>query len=125
MVAATVLSLIMFFVLKELYPSIAVQQVTALEIAIHVTGLIAAVSAAVQVYLLEFRDVKPPNLDSTLLDAAQTGLYSHSLFDAVGVILTQGPVWPLYLASDMLDVVQSTAQTMLVKVEKNFKFNNS
>lgn len=52
----------------------------------------------------------------TLLAFAQAGLYLHSLFGAVGSILTRGPAWTLYLAADLAALIQSTLQTILIKV---------
>lgn len=118
MVAATVLSLIMFFVLREAKPKMAILQVTALEVAIQSSGTIVAIIAALKLRHLEYRLAKPPHLDSTLLAAAQAGVYLHCLFGAVGSILTRGPTWILCLTADFLAVLQSTTQTVLIKVCK-------
>ncbi|KAK0166611.1 hypothetical protein PV327_004103 [Microctonus hyperodae] len=116
-IAATVLSLIMFFVLKESKPTMAIEQVTALETAILITGTIASVSCAFKLRRLELKNTKPaPHLDSTLLAAAQVGVYLHCLFGAVGGILTMGPAWALSLATDFIALIQSTSQTLLVKI---------
>ncbi|XP_063988619.1 proton channel OtopLc-like isoform X2 [Diachasmimorpha longicaudata] len=115
-IAATVLSLIMFFVLKDAKPKMAIEQVTALETAILIAGGIAAVSGALKLRRLEWKDTKPPHLDSTLLAAAQAGVYLHCLFGAVGGVLTMGPTWGLSLGADFISLVQSTSQTLLIKI---------
>ncbi|XP_008214404.2 proton channel OtopLc-like [Nasonia vitripennis] len=115
-VAATVLSLIMFFVLREAKPKMAIQQVTSLEVAIQFSGTIVAIMAALKLRHLDYRNAKPPHLDSTLLAAAQAGVYLHCLFGAVGSILTRGPTWILCLTADFLAVLQSTTQTVLIKI---------
>ncbi|XP_008558208.1 proton channel OtopLc [Microplitis demolitor] len=116
-IAATVLSLIMFFVLKKSKPKMAIEQVTALETAILIAGGIASVSCAFKLRRLELRNTKPaPHLDSTLLAAAQAGVYLHCLFGAVGGILTMGPTWVLSLTADFIALIQSTSQTLLVKI---------
>ncbi|XP_034942776.1 proton channel OtopLc-like [Chelonus insularis] len=116
-IAATVLSLIMFFVLKESKSKMAIEQVTALETAILIAGAIAAVSCAFKLRRLELKNTKPaPHLDSTLLAAAQAGVYLHCLFGAVGGILTMGPTWVLSLTADFIALIQSTSQTLLVKI---------
>ncbi|XP_058796370.1 proton channel OtopLc-like [Phymastichus coffea] len=115
-VAATVLSLIMFFVLKEAKPQMAIEQVTSLEVAIQSSGVIAAVIGGLKIRALDFRNAKPPHLDSTLLAAAQAGVYLHCLFGAVGSILTQGPSWMICLAADLMAMLQSTTQTLLIKI---------
>lgn len=115
-IAATVLSLIMFFVLKDSQPKIAIQQVTALEIAIQISGALAAIGAALKLQNLEHKNTKPPRLDATLLAAAQAGVYLHSFFGAVGGILTRGPIWGLLLGLDFLALLQSTIQTLLIKI---------
>ncbi|XP_015117002.1 proton channel OtopLc [Diachasma alloeum] len=115
-IAATVLSLIMFFVLKDAKPKMAIEQVTALETAILTAGAIAAVSGTLKLRRLEWKDTKPPHLDSTLLAAAQAGVYLHCLFGAVGGVLTMGPTWGLSLGADFITLVQSTSQTLLIKI---------
>ena len=79
-------------------------------------GTIAAIGGALKLRALDYRNAKPPHLDSTLLAAAQAGVYLHCLFGAVGSILTRGPTWVLCLAADFLAVLQSTTQTILIKV---------
>ncbi|XP_043469496.1 proton channel OtopLc-like isoform X1 [Leptopilina heterotoma] len=110
----------MFFVLKDSQPKIAIQQVTALEIAIqisvNITGALAAIGAALKLQNLEHKNTKPPRLDATLLAAAQAGVYLHSFFGAVGGILTRGPIWGLLLGLDFLALLQSTMQTLLIKI---------
>ncbi|KAH0550535.1 proton channel OtopLc-like [Cotesia glomerata] len=116
-IAATVLSLIMFFVLKKSKSKMAIEQVTALETAILIAGAIASVSCALKLRRLELKNTKPaPHLDSTLLAAAQAGVYLHCLFGAVGGILTMGPTWVLSLTADFIALIQSTSQTLLVKI---------
>ncbi|XP_011303117.1 otopetrin-3 isoform X1 [Fopius arisanus] len=115
-IAATVLSLIMFFVLKDAKPKMAIQQVTALETTILIAGAIAAVSGALKLRRLEWKKTKLPHLDSTLLAAAQAGVYLHCMFGAVGGVLTMGPTWGLSLAADFIALVQSTSQTLLIKI---------
>lgn len=60
--------------------------------------------------------MKSSHLDTTLLTAAQAGIYLHCLFGVVGGILTMGPIWILSLITDFLSIFQSTCQTILVKV---------
>lgn len=115
-IAGTILSLIMFFVLKEEKPHIAVQQVTVLEASVLVLGIIASVGAAIKMRHLESKPSKSLNLDATLLAAAQAGVYLHCLFSVVGGILTTGPSWGLALVADLLALVQSTVQTLLIKI---------
>ncbi|KAF7381352.1 proton channel OtopLc-like isoform X1 [Vespula maculifrons] len=117
LVAATILSLIMFFVLKEAKHKMAIQQVTALEAAILSLGVAASISGAWKIRNLEEKvSSKAPRLDSTLLAAAQAGIYLHCLFGIVGSLLTMGPMWVLSLITDFLTLVQSTCQTLLVKI---------
>ncbi|XP_024939721.1 proton channel OTOP3 isoform X2 [Cephus cinctus] len=115
-IAGTVLSLIMFFVLKDSKPMMAVKQVTALETAILIAALIASLRAAFMLKSLELKDIRPPQLDATLLAAAQAGVYLHCLFGAVGGILTTGPDWGLALTADLLTLIQSTIQTLVIKI---------
>ncbi|XP_048511029.1 proton channel OtopLc-like isoform X2 [Athalia rosae] len=115
-ISATVLSLIMFFVLKDEKPDIAVQQVTVLEASLLTLGIIASVGAAIRMRNLESKPVKGKNLDDTLLAAAQAGVYLHCLFGVVGGILTTGPNWGVALTADLLALIQSTVQTLLIKV---------
>ncbi|XP_066586542.1 proton channel OtopLc-like isoform X3 [Prorops nasuta] len=115
-IAATILSLIMFFVLKEAKPKMAIQQVTALEAAILILSTIVAIAGALKLQNLQHKAVKPPHLDATLLTAAQAGVYLHCLFGVVGGILTMGPTWALSLVADMTALIQSTCQTLLVKI---------
>ncbi|XP_015179314.1 PREDICTED: otopetrin-3-like [Polistes dominula] len=117
LVAATILSLIMFFVLRETKHKMAIQQVTALEAAILSLGVIASISGALKIqHLNEKESSKTPRLDSTLLTAAQSGVYLHCLFGIVGSFLTMGPMWVLSMITDFLTLVQSTCQTLLVKM---------
>ncbi|XP_043488566.1 proton channel OtopLc-like [Polistes fuscatus] len=117
LVAATILSLIMFFVLRETKHKMAIQQVTALEAAILSLGAIASISGALKIqHLNEKKCSKTPRLDSTLLTAAQSGIYLHCLFGIVGSLLTMGPMWVLSLITDFLTLIQSTCQTLLVKI---------
>lgn len=117
LVAATILSLIMFFVLREAKLKMAIQQVTALEAATLSLGIVVCVSGALKIQNLdENLSSKAPRLDSTLLAAAQAGVYLHCLFGVVGSLLTMGPMWALTLATDVLALVQSTCQTLLVKI---------
>ncbi|XP_046748547.1 proton channel OtopLc-like isoform X2 [Diprion similis] len=115
-IAATILSLIMFFVLKEEKPDIAVQQVTVLEACILLGGIMASVGGAIKLRNLEPKPAKGQNLDATLLAAAQAGVYLHCLFSVVGGFLTTGPRWGIALTADILALVQSTVQTLLIKV---------
>ncbi|XP_014235078.1 uncharacterized protein LOC106657895 isoform X1 [Trichogramma pretiosum] len=115
-VAATVLSLIMFFVLRETNPQMAIEQVTSLEAAIQTAGMIASVGGALKLRSLDHRNTKPPHLDSTLLTAAQAGVYLHCIFGAVGSILTRGPTWIICLAANFLALLQSTTQTILIQI---------
>ncbi|KAK2583164.1 hypothetical protein KPH14_009187 [Odynerus spinipes] len=117
LVAATILSLIMFFVLREAKLKMAIQQVTALEAAILSLGIVASISGALKIQTLDEKtSSKAPRLDSTLLTAAQAGIYLHCLFGVVGSLLTMGPMWVLSLVTDLLALVQSTCQTLLVKI---------
>lgn len=117
LVAATILSLIMFFVLREAKLKMAIQQVTALEAAILSLGIVASISGALKVQNLDEKSSsKTPRLDSTLLTAAQAGVYLHCLFGVVGSLLTMGPMWVLSLVTDFLALAQSTCQTLLVKI---------
>ncbi|KAL7290342.1 hypothetical protein TKK_0016037 [Trichogramma kaykai] len=115
-VAATVLSLIMFFVLRETNPQMAIEQVTSLEAAVQTAGMIASVGGALKLRSLDHRNTKPPHLDSTLLTAAQAGVYLHCIFGAVGSILTRGPTWIICLAANFLALLQSTTQTILIQI---------
>lgn len=82
-------------------------------------GAFAAVSGAMKLRRLELKNTKPePHLDSTLLAAAQAGVYLHCLFGAVGELLTMGSTWWLLLGSDFISLIQSTCQTLLIKVKK-------
>ncbi|KAI4497662.1 hypothetical protein M0802_007202 [Mischocyttarus mexicanus] len=117
LVAATILSLIMFFVLRETKHKMAIQQVTALEAAILSLGAVASISGALKIQNLEeTKCSKTPRLDSTLLTAAQSGVYLHCLFGIVGSLLTMGPMWVLSMITDFLTLIQSTCQTLLVKI---------
>ncbi|XP_017757052.1 PREDICTED: otopetrin-3-like isoform X1 [Eufriesea mexicana] len=115
-VAATILSLIMFFVLKEAKMKIAIVQVTALDATILVLGMIASVAGTSKLEALQQKIIKPSDLDTTLLAAAQAGVYLHCLFGVVGDVLTMGPTWVLSLITDLLALVQSTSQTLLIKI---------
>ncbi|XP_033321539.1 proton channel OtopLc [Megalopta genalis] len=115
-VAATILSLIMFFVLKEAKMKIAVVQVTALDATILALGMLASVAGTLKLQALQQKIIKPSELDTTLLAAAQAGVYLHCLFGVVGDILTMGPTWVLSLITDLLALMQSTSQTLLIKI---------
>ncbi|XP_076760671.1 proton channel OtopLc isoform X1 [Xylocopa sonorina] len=115
-VAATILSLIMFFVLKEANVNIAIVQVTALDGTILLLGMIASVAGTLKLQALQQKIVRPSDLDTTLLAAAQAGVYLHCLFGVVGDILTMGPTWLLSLITDLLALIQSTSQTLLIKI---------
>ncbi|XP_012350287.1 proton channel OtopLc-like [Apis florea] len=115
-VAATILSLIMFFVLKETKMEIAIVQVTALDATILTLGMIASIAGTLKLQALQQKIVKPSDLDTTLLAAAQAGVYLHCLFGVVGDILTMGPTWALSLITDLLALMQSTSQTLLIKI---------
>ncbi|XP_076676987.1 proton channel OtopLc [Andrena cerasifolii] len=115
-VAATILSLIMFFVLKEAKLKIAIVQVTALDATILTLGMIASVAGTLKLQALQQKIIKPSDLDTTLLAAAQAGVYLHCLFGVVGDILTMGPTWVLSLVTDLLALMQSTSQTLLIKI---------
>ncbi|XP_026675018.1 proton channel OtopLc-like [Ceratina calcarata] len=115
-VAATILSLIMFFVLKEAKMKIAIVQVTALDGSILLLGMVASVAATLKLQAFQQKIVKPSDLDTTLLAAAQAGVYLHCLFGVVGDILTMGPTWTLSLITDLLALIQSTSQTLLIKI---------
>ncbi|XP_076236991.1 proton channel OtopLc [Calliopsis andreniformis] len=115
-VAATILSLIMFFVLKEAKMKIAIVQVTALDATILGLGMIASVAGTLKLQALQQKIIKPSDLDTTLLAAAQAGVYLHCLFGVVGDILTMGPTWVLSLITDLLALIQSTSQTLLIKI---------
>ncbi|XP_003393808.1 proton channel OtopLc-like [Bombus affinis] len=114
-VAATILSLIMFFVLKEAKMKIAIVQVTSLDATILMLGMIASVAGTLKLQALQQKIIKPSDLDTTLLAAAQAGVYLHCLFGVVGDILTMGPTWILSLITDLLALLQSTSQTLLIK----------
>ncbi|XP_076642100.1 proton channel OtopLc [Halictus rubicundus] len=115
-VAATILSLIMFFVLKEAKMKIAIVQVTALDATILALGMLASIAGTVKLQELQQKIIKPSELDTTLLAAAQAGVYLHCLFGVVGDILTMGPTWVLSLITDLLALMQSTSQTLLIKI---------
>lgn len=115
-VAATILSLIMFFVLKETKMEIAIVQVTALDATILTLGMIASIAGTLKLQALQQKIIKPSDLDTTLLAAAQAGVYLHCLFGVVGDILTMGPTWALSLITDLLALMQSTSQTLLIKI---------
>ncbi|XP_076176724.1 proton channel OtopLc [Ptiloglossa arizonensis] len=115
-VAATILSLIMFFVLKETKMNIAIVQVTALDATILALGMIASIAGTVKLQALQQKIIKPSDLDTTLLAAAQAGVYLHCLFGVVGDVLTMGPIWVLSLFTDLLALMQSTSQTLLIKI---------
>lgn len=142
-VAATILSLIMFFVLKEAKLNIAIVQVTALDATIlglgrrlinnsiylirnsldnnvflndRIAGMFASVAGTLKLQALQQKIIKPSDLDTTLLAAAQAGVYLHCLFGVVGDTLTMGPTWVLSLITDLLALIQSTSQTLLIKV---------
>ncbi|XP_076619411.1 proton channel OtopLc [Colletes latitarsis] len=115
-VAATILSLIMFFVLKEAKMNIAIVQVTALDATILGLGMIASIAGTLKLQALQQKIIKPSDLDTTLLAAAQAGVYLHCLFGVVGDILTMGPIWVLSLFTDLLALMQSTSQTLLIKI---------
>lgn len=115
-VAATILSLIMFFVLKEAKLNIAIVQVTALDATILGLGMFASVAGTLKLQALQQKIIKPSDLDTTLLAAAQAGVYLHCLFGVVGDTLTMGPTWVLSLITDLLALIQSTSQTLLIKI---------
>ncbi|CAK9826085.1 Proton channel OtopLc [Anthophora retusa] len=115
-VAATILSLIMFFVLKEAKMKIAIVQVTALDATILMLGMMASSAGTLKLQALQQKVVRPSDLDTTLLAAAQAGVYLHCLFGVVGDILTMGPTWILSLITDLLALMQSTSQTLLIKI---------
>nr|XP_034171145.1 proton channel OtopLc-like [Osmia lignaria] len=115
-VAATILSLIMFFVLKEAKNQIAIVQVTALDATILMLGMMASVAGTLKLQALHQKIIKPSDLDTTLLAAAQAGVYLHCLFGVVGDVLTMGPTWILSLITDLLALIQSTSQTLLIKI---------
>ncbi|XP_043253183.1 proton channel OtopLc-like [Colletes gigas] len=115
-VAATILSLIMFFVLKEAKMNIAIVQVTALDATILGLGMIASIAGTLKLQALQQKIIKPSDLDTTLLAAAQAGVYLHCLFGVVGDILTMGQIWVLSLFTDLLALMQSTSQTLLIKI---------
>ncbi|XP_076224445.1 proton channel OtopLc [Nomia melanderi] len=115
-VAATILSLIMFFVLKEAKMKIAIVQVTALDATILALGMLASIAGTLKLQALQQKIIKPSDLDTTLLAAAQAGVYLHCLFGVVGDILTMGPTWVLSLITDLLALMQSTSQTLLIKI---------
>ncbi|XP_076276868.1 proton channel OtopLc [Lasioglossum baleicum] len=115
-VAATILSLIMFFVLKEAKMKIAIVQVTALDATILALGMLASIAGTLKLQELQQKIIKPSDLDTTLLAAAQAGVYLHCLFGVVGDILTMGPTWVLSLITDLLALMQSTSQTLLIKI---------
>lgn len=96
------------------------------------SGILASVGGAIKLRHLESKHATSKNLDATLLAAAQAGVYLHSLFGIVGGILTTGPYWGLFFAADMLALIQSTVQTLLIKViyqnyklQTNFAFTSS
>ncbi|XP_053999400.1 proton channel OtopLc-like isoform X1 [Hylaeus anthracinus] len=115
-VAATILSLIMFFVLKEAKMNIAIVQVTALDATILALGMIASIAGTLKLQALQQKIIKPSELDTTLLAAAQAGVYLHCLFGVVGDVLTMGQIWVLSLFTDLLALLQSTSQTLLIKI---------
>lgn len=80
-------------------------------------GLIASLASALKLRHLKEKNKKAPHLDATLLTAAQAGVYLHCLFGAIGGFLTRGPTWGLSLSADFLALVQSTMQTLLIKVK--------
>lgn len=87
------------------------------------TGALAAIGGILKLRQLELKSTKPPPyLDSTLLAAAQAGVYLHCLFGAVGGVLTIGPNWGLSLGADFIALVQSTSQTLLVQVYESKKY---
>nr|XP_003702250.2 PREDICTED: otopetrin-3-like [Megachile rotundata] len=115
-VAATILSLIMFFVLREAKNEIAIVQVTALDATILMLGMVASVAGTLKLQALQQKILKQSDLDTTLLAAAQAGVYLHCLFGVVGDVLTMGPTWVLSLITDLLALIQSTSQTLLIKI---------
>ncbi|XP_043526020.1 proton channel OtopLc-like isoform X3 [Frieseomelitta varia] len=115
-IAATILSLIMFFMLKEAKMKIAIVQVTALDATILALGMIASIAGTLKLQALQQKIIKPSDLDTTLLAAAQAGVYLYCLFGVVGDTLTMGPTWVLSLITDLLALMQSTSQTLLIKI---------
>lgn len=115
-IAATILSLIMFFMLKEAKMKIAIVQVTALDATLLVLGMIASIAGTFKLQALQQKIIKPSDLDTTLLAAAQAGVYLYCLFGVVGDTLTMGPTWVLSLITDLLALMQSTSQTLLIKI---------
>ncbi|KAK9297913.1 hypothetical protein QLX08_008569 [Tetragonisca angustula] len=115
-IAATILSLIMFFMLKEAKMKIAIIQVTALDATILALGMIASIAGTLKLQALQQKIIKPSDLDTTLLAAAQAGVYLYCLFGVVGDTLTMGPTWVLSLITDLLALMQSTSQTLLIKI---------
>lgn len=83
-------------------------------------GMIASIAGTLKLQALQQKIVKPSDLDTTLLAAAQAGVYLHCLFGVVGDILTMGPTWALSLITDLLALMQSTSQTLLIKVRNWF-----
>lgn len=78
--------------------------------------MIASIAGTLKLQALQQKIIKPSDLDTTLLAAAQAGVYLHCLFGVVGDILTMGPTWALSLITDLLALMQSTSQTLLIKV---------
>ena len=81
-----------------------------------IAGMIASIAGTLKLQALQQKIIKPSDLDTTLLAAAQAGVYLYCLFGVVGDTLTMGPTWVLSLITDLLALMQSTSQTLLIKV---------
>lgn len=78
--------------------------------------MVVSIAGTLKLQALQQKVINPSDLDTTLLAAAQAGVYLHCLFGVVGDILTMGPTWVLSLITDLLALMQSTSQTLLIKV---------
>lgn len=78
--------------------------------------MIASIAGTLKLQALQQKIIKPSDLDTTLLAAAQAGVYLYCLFGVVGDTLTMGSTWVLSLITDLLALMQSTSQTLLIKV---------
>ncbi|XP_021925160.1 otopetrin-2-like isoform X2 [Zootermopsis nevadensis] len=112
----TIISLVLFLVLhnEENYVQLAVYEVSICEMCIYILCTLAVLACMVRIRVLPAETGHGLGLDNSLLVMAQAGMYVYCIFSIIGFNYAEKTDVPGGAAIEILALMQTTVQTILV-----------
>ncbi|KAJ9596311.1 hypothetical protein L9F63_012644, partial [Diploptera punctata] len=112
----TIISLVLFLVLNQdpLYKHLAVFEVSLCEMTLYSVCTLCVLSCMLRIRVLRQVTQKSSSLDSSLLVMAQAGMYVYCTFSVIGFYYAEDTIVPGGMTIEIIGLIQTTMQTMLV-----------